>query len=132
MAEATAAVPESYNQEKAIQAYLSSTNLEPLQTTQGILASIQSIANLESNAARLPPHLRGIAAEELKWIRRGMIAINQSPALQSKIGKDWNSAVVASGLLKQMHAAKMMEEILAPYAFPAEDQAEARRRSAFS
>src|SRR4051794_2460808 len=95
---------QSYEGDQAIASLFTNTNLQPTNTSSGILASIKTLSDLDTNIGSLPPELRALYLSEKKFLQRAMIALTQDPYLRNKLGLSWASVNALVPILKRQHA----------------------------
>jgi hypothetical protein len=85
-------------------------DMNPVQSTQNILASLKLISHFENADEDLTT--TKIAKEELKYLALAMGAIQSNPALSQKFGNGFAGAQAVSGLLKQQQSERVYKDIL--------------------
>jgi len=100
----------SYENQLKLQ-QLIDNNTTPGQSTIDILSSLKLISYFE-DSKNASTAAGTVAQEEIKWLKAGMSALKDNPALTNRFGSGFEGAVAISNLLKQKSSECVYDSIL--------------------
>ena len=102
---------DSYQKEKQLESSFANF-VDPSATSVDILGSIRSLMKFHKDSDKEYEELQKLGKNESKWLLAGVVALNNSPLLQQKLGTGFAAASAVSELLKRREAERIYNDAI--------------------